>query len=261
MATKYLVKKNNHIRNTPKKLTLMGSASMQEVCDSLSTAFMELHPNIEVTKSGTGSGEAANAVANNVCQIGDISRTLNNEEKPNLFTQHIIAHDGIAVCTNAKNKIKNLTKNEIKKIFSGEIKDWGCFREKPGKIVLVGRDFASGNRTTFEKNMNLVNRCKYAIELDSNGKVKYKIQQEENAIGYISFNSVDESVNTVNINGIAPNYKNILNATYTLTHPLIQITKKDNSDEISYLWFDFVYSPKGKQIIEENGLLPANKHI
>ena len=99
------------------------------------------------------------------------------------------------------------------------------------------------------------------MELDSNGKVKYKIQHEENAIGYISFNAVDKSVNSVNINGVAPNYKNILNTTYTLKHPLIQITKKDSFDEISNLWFNFVYSPKGKQTIEENGLLSVDKRI
>ena len=261
VVTKYFAKKAIYPESTQKKLTLMGSASMQEVCDNLAIAFMKTHPAIEVIKSGTGSGEAANAVANGVCQIGDISRTLNNEENPSLFTQHVIAYDGIAICTNIKNKVKNLTKNEIKKIFSGEIKDWGYFGGKPGKIVLVGRDFASGNRTTFEKNMDIINRCRYSVELDSNGKVKYKIQHEENAIGYISFNAVDKSVNSVNINGVAPNYKNILNTTYTLKHPLIQITKKDSFDEISNLWFNFVYSPKGKQTIEENGLLSVDKRI
>lgn len=239
------------------KLTITGSSSMQELCDDLATNFMKLHPNIEVVKSGLGSAEAVRAVQQNICQIGDLSRELNKDENPEKYNRRILATDGIAICINVKNPVENISSKQLQEIFSGKITNWASVGGCNADIVTIGRDSASGSRTVFEKKADLKNKCKYALIQDSNGKVKYKILNDQNAIGYISFSVVDKNIKPLKIDGIEPTFENILNESYRFKHPLIQITKKDSFDEIVNIWFDFVYSQSGIKIIEANKLLAA----
>ena len=121
---------------------------------------------------------------------------------------------------------------------------------------MIGRDFASGTRKSFEQKLNIVNKCKYAVELENNGKVKFKIQNDEDAIGYLSFNCIDDSINVIKIDNVVPSYDNILNSKYFLYHNLFQITKKEVNDEIINLWFSFLHSKKASNIISKNKFLP-----
>ena len=76
------IKKNIELNSVLSgNLQMVGSSSMQEVCDKLANDFMKKYPKIDVVKSGTGSGEAPRVVKDGVAQIGDISRELTEEEK------------------------------------------------------------------------------------------------------------------------------------------------------------------------------------
>lgn len=256
-----LTKKNKHQndQNSLKgKLIITGSSSMQELCDDLAENFMELYPEVDVIKSGLGSAEATRAVQNNICQIGDMSRDFDADENPENFDKKILAFDGIAICVNKSNPIKNISLKQLQDIFSGKITNWASLGGPNGDIVTIGRDSASGSRSVFEKTAEIENKCKYALIQDSNGKVKYKIVNDQNAIGYVSFAVVDKNLKALKIDGIAPTFENIKNHKYKFKHPLMQITKKDSFDEIVNVWFDFVYSHKGIKIIEANKLLAAS---
>ncbi len=253
---------NNHpftVRSTKGNLFLTGSSSMQQLCEDLGDEFVKMFPHITFSKSGSGSTEAVFAIKSGMAQIGDLSRPLQHNENPHNFSSHIIALDGIAVCTNSKNKISNISLTDLKKIFSGEIKNWKQLGGDNKKIVLIGRDFSSGTRCSFEKALNLKN-IDYDIELENNGKVKFKIQQDDRSLGYISFSSVDESISPLKIDGVAPSLDNISNSTYHFSHPLLQITKKQVHDYLTQAWFSFLYSKKGAKIIKRNRFLPVPKN-
>lgn len=242
------------------RLTIVGSSSTQEVCDALAAEFSKQHPKIEIVKSGAGSAQAAIAVADGTAQIGDLSRPLNSDEHPEQFDVHLMAIDGIAVCVNLKNRIPNLSSDQLHKIFTGKIKNWAEVGGKNAPIVVIGRDEASGTKTGFERLINAENSCTYLIMQDSNGKIKEKIKNDENAIGYISFCSTDKSVKPLAINGILPTKKNIINSSYRLSHPFIQIVKKNYHDELVEAWFEFINSKTGQQTIESTGLIPVNNN-
>lgn len=236
-------------------LTIVGSSSTQEVCELLANKFSKKYKKVKVVKSGAGSAQAAIAVADGTAQIGDLSRELNFDEQPDRFTSHTIALDGIAVCTNLSNNVKNLTQTQLKKIFTGQIKNWAELGGQNASIVVVGRDEASGTRASFERLIDAKN-CSYVIVQDSNGKVKEKIKNNKNAIGYISFSSVDNSIKTLSIDGTCPNEQNILNSTYKLSQPIIQITQKNCNDELTTAWFNFIKSQTGQQTIKQAKLVP-----
>ena len=237
-------------------LTILGSSSMQEVCDALAEEFMKAHPKIEVIKSGAGSAQATHAVLNHRAQIGDLSRPLSIEEKPEKFDCHKIAIDGIAVCVNNKNKVTNLSEKQLNQIFTGKIKNWSEVNGPNKPIIVIGRDEASGTKSSFEEEINAKDKCIYSIEQDSNGKVKEKIKNDPDTIGYISFSSVDETIKPLNINHATPNFENITNSTYKLFHPFIQIVEKNSHDELINAWFKFVKSKQGQNLIKAAKLLP-----
>lgn len=238
-------------------LNLFGSASMQELCEDLGDEFCLLFPKINFSKGGNGSSEAVFAVESNVAQIGDLSRNLTPSEHPENFNVKTIALDGIAICTNSSNRVKNLSHKQLQEIFSRKIQNWAQVGGENKKIILIGRDAASGTRNHFEKILNLNSPCNYDVELENNGKVKFKIQNDENAIGYISFSSLDSSINPLKINGVSPTFENILNSTYHFSHPLMQITKKDVEDDLVNAWFSFLFSKKGAAIIKRNRFIPV----
>lgn len=241
-------------------LQMVGSSSMQEVCDKLASGFMQKYPKIDFVKSGTGSGEAPRVVKDGVAQIGDISRELTDDENPEYFDKYNIAIDGIAICVNKENNVKNLSTKQISEIFSGKIQNWNEVGGRDGLITIVGRDAASGTRTDFEKAIGSKNCCQYSVELDSSGKVKEKVKSDPNAIGYISFSGMDDFVNVVNVNGVEAIDENILNGSYKLSRFFIQIVKKQTCDELVQAWFDYVYSDEGRDLIKKAKLIPISKN-
>ncbi len=256
------VKKNIELNSVLSgNLQMVGSSSMQEVCDKLANDFMKKYPKIDVVKSGTGSGEAPRVVKDGVAQIGDISRELTEEENPEYFDKYNIAIDGIAICVNKENGVKNLSINQISEIFAGKIQNWNEVGGRDGLITVVGRDAASGTRTDFEKNINTKNNCQYSVELDSSGKVKEKVKSDPNAIGYISFSGMDDFVNVINVDGVKPTDENILNGSYKLSRFFIQIVKKQTCDELVKAWIDYVYSDEGRELIKKAKLIPISREF
>ncbi len=252
--------KKYNFNNLSGNLYIVGSSSTQQLCDDLGNEFSKLNPKTFVVKSGSGSSQAVLAVLNNSAQIGDLSRELTLSENKELFNSFIIAKDAIAVCTNKNNPIENISFSALQKIFQKKIVNWAEIGGKNKKIILIGRDFSSGTRNAFEKHLNLKTPIKYDVELENNGKVKYKVQNDEDAIGYISLSSCDKSINLVKIDGIYPSIENVINSKYHITHPLLQITKKGAKDPLLAAWFSFIYSDKGAAIIKQNRFIPVPRN-
>ena len=92
------------------------------MCQALGETFSEKYPGVSVEKSGTGSGDAPNSVRSGIALVGDMSRDLKESENPDEFEIKKIALDGIAIAVHKDNPIQDLTTEQIRKIFTGEIK-------------------------------------------------------------------------------------------------------------------------------------------
>jgi phosphate transport system substrate-binding protein len=237
------------------KLTLNGSTSMAKVCQALGEAFQQKYPNVTVEKGGTGSGDAAKAVSAGTALIGDLSRNMKDEEKPGDYEIVPIAIDGIAIAVNKDNKVTNLTGDQITKIFTGEITNWKDVGGADQKITVLGREAASGTRDGFESIFKCSKKCKYAAELSSTGEVVTKVSSDKGAIGYVSLDSVNESIKAVDIDSVKANEENILNKSYKAQRPFIEIYKKGTDSELVKAWFDFVKSGEGQAVIKKVGLV------
>ena len=239
------------------KLSLSGSTSMEKVCEALAETFMEEYPDVTVTVEYTGSGAGIESVTNKMVDIGNSSRALKDTEKEKGVVENVIAIDGIAVITNNSNEVENLTKEDLIKIYTGEIKNWKELGGKDENIVVLGREAGSGTRSAFEELLGIVDSCVYAGELDSTGGVKAKVASTEGTIGYVSLDVVDDTVKALKLDGVEATEANIKAGSYLLSRPFVMATNGEISaqNEIVQTWFDYIKSAKGQEVIKSVGLI------
>ena len=250
-------KENNQIETLSGKLSLSGSTSMEKVCEALAETFMEEYPDVTVTVEYTGSGAGIESVTNKMVDIGNSSRALKDTEKEKGVVENVIAIDGIAVITNNSNEVENLTKEDLIKIYTGEIKNWKELGGKDENIVVLGREAGSGTRGAFEELLGIVDSCVYAGELDSTGGVKAKVASTEGTIGYVSLDVVNDTVKALKLDGVEATEANIKAGSYLLSRPFVMATNGEISaqNEIVQTWFDYIKSAKGQEVIKSVGLI------
>ena len=250
-------KENNQIETLSGKLSLSGSTSMEKVCEALAETFMEEYPDVTVTVEYTGSGAGIESVTNKMVDIGNSSRALKDTEKEKGVVENVIAIDGIAVITNNSNEVENLTKEDLIKIYTGEIKNWKELGGKDENIVVLGREAGSGTRSAFEELLGIVDSCVYAGELDSTGGVKAKVASTEGTIGYVSLDVVDDTVKALKLDGVEATEANIKAGSYLLSRPFVMATNGEISaqNEIVQTWFDYIKSAEGQEVIKSVGLI------
>ena len=241
-------------------ITLAGSTSMEKICEAMSESFMEAYPNVTVTAEYTGSGAGLESLAAKSVDIGNASRNLKDEEKSSGAVENVVAIDGIAVITDKDNKATKLSKEDLTKIYTGEITNWSELGGADESIVVIGREAGSGTRDAFEELLEVADECKYAQELDSTGAVLAKVAATPGAIGYVSLDVVDDTVATVALDGVEPTEENILAGKYLLSRPFVMATNGEISEqsELVQAWFDYIKSDAGQEVIKSVGLIIPN---
>ncbi len=238
-------------------ISLAGSTSMEKLCEALSESFMEKYPNISVTVEYTGSGAGLESLAAGSVDIGNASRYLKEEETSAGAVENVVAIDGIAVITDKDNEVTDVSAEDLAKIYKGEITNWSELGGQDEAIVVIGREAGSGTRDAFEELLDVADACQYAQELDSTGGVLAKVAATPGAIGYVSLDVVDDTIQTVSLDGVAPTEENILAGDYLLSRPFVMATNGEISgqNELVQTWFDYVNSEDGKNVISSVGLI------
>ncbi len=241
-------------------ITLAGSTSMEKLANAAAEAFMEKNPNVQVSAEFTGSSAGIEALLAGSVNIGDSSRNLKDEEKSKGAVENIVAIDGIAVITDKANKVANVTKDQLAKIYKGEIKNWKEVGGVDQPIVVIGREAGSGTRDAFEEILEIKDACKYSNEINSTGGVYSKVLKTPGAIGYVSLDVLDDTVNAVSVDNIKPTEENVKSRTYLLSRPFVMATKGEiaKQSELVQAFFDFIKSADGQAIVKSVGLVTVD---
>ena len=178
-----------------------GSTSMKNVIAALTEGFAEVEPGVTVSYDPTGSGAGITGATDKTLDIGLSSRALKDDEK-NDVDGTIVALDGIAIVVNKDSKVADLTVDQLKQMFTGEITNWKDVGGDDGEIVLVGREAGSGTRDGFESIVDVKDSCKYAQELTATGAVISAVEANPLAVGYASLSAVGDTVAMVTVEGV-----------------------------------------------------------
>lgn len=238
-------------------ISISGSTSVGPLAEKLAEKYKEKNNvNIEINQIGSSAG-ITNAV-NGVSEIGMSSRDLKEEEKASL-QETVIAYDGIVVVTHPSNHVKNLTIAQVKDIFTGKITNWKEVGGDDLEIVVVSREDGSGSRDAFQEIVGYSSGelVRNSIIANGNGNIKTTVATNKHAVGFISFEYIDESINTVSINGVEATAENVLRQKYSLSRPFLFVHKEENLSDEGKKFIDFILSSEGQKIVRETGAIPV----
>ena len=236
-----------------------GSTSMEKVIGALSEQFMADNSGVTVTYDPTGSGAGITGATDKTLDIGLSSRALKDDEK-SAVDGTVVALDGIAIVVNKDSKVADLSVEQLKKMFTGEITNWKDVGGDDGEIVLVGREAGSGTRDGFESIVDVKDSCKYAQELTATGAVISAVEANTLAIGYASLSAVGDTVAMVTVEGVACSEDTVKDGSYKIQRPFVFVTNKSGAlSEQAQAFVDFATSKDAADLIRTAGAVPVNE--
>jgi phosphate transport system substrate-binding protein len=238
-------------------IAISGSTSVGPLAEKLAFKYEENNDvKIEINQIGSSAG-ITNAISG-VSEIGMSSRDLKQEEIDSGLSETIIAYDGIVVVTHPTNKVKDLTLEEVKKIFTGKVTNWKELGGEDLEIVVVSREDGSGSRDSFQEIVDFSSGelVRSAIIASGNGNIKTTVATNKHAVGFISFEYIDESISTIDINGVEATADNVLQQKYKLSRPFLFVNKEENLTDAGQQFIDFILSPDGQVVVSETGAIP-----
>lgn len=223
---------------------------------------------IVIFVSTGGSGFGMKSALDGTFDLGMVSKTLKDEEKAEFKDGAItqLGSDVLDITVNPQNpvtKVKpDLSKEEIKGIFSGEIKTWKqldpALPDRP--IVVAVRDLGGGASEVFDKAiMEGTPISPEALQIPSMGALAGKVMDNPDAIAYVSSGLVNQNSDklfALKVDGIAPTVENITSGKYKIGRPLL-LMSRDKLSKQEQLFIDYLLSDKGKAVIEEMGYIPV----
>jgi phosphate transport system substrate-binding protein len=177
--------------------------------------------------------------------------------------EHTIAYDGITAVVNPANPVSNLTFDQLRSIYNGNISNWKEVGGEDKKIAAISRDSSSGTYEYFKEAVLKGDEYRPdALTQAATGGIVGEVSQNPNAIGYVGVAYLDDSVKALNLdkgNGsVSPTLENIMSGTYPLSRPLYFYTNGEPSG-LTKEFIDFVLSEKGQNIVSEIGYIPLKK--
>ncbi|MEF9990243.1 MAG: phosphate ABC transporter substrate-binding protein [Christensenellaceae bacterium] len=235
------------------KVQLSGSTSMETIANALAEAFMAKNSGVAVDVQLGGSSVGVKDVQEGKSDIGNISRELKPEETN--IVAHPMAIDGIAVVVNQANKVSEISKEDLTKIYLGEIKNWKDVGGEDMPIVVIGREASSGTRGAFEELLEIADKAAYAQELNETGAVKTSVANTPAAIGYVSLEALDETVTALSVDGAGATEEAIKDGSYPLSRPFIMATAQGELRPEVTAFLEFVLGSEGQAIVADNKLI------
>lgn len=229
-------------------ITSVGSTAIQPLAEKVAEIYMTDNPNYSITVQGGGSGTGLTQVSTGAVDIGNSD--VYAEEKDGIdssnLEDHLIAVVGIAPVVNKEVGVKDITKEQLKDIFTGKITNWKEVGGADQKIEIVNRAEGSGTRATFEKWALAGEAPAKGQEQDSSGTVRKIVAETPGAISYLAFSYIDDSLQGLSLDGVEPKDENVADNSWRIWAYEHMYTQKDAKKEV----LDFVEYMKSKDVQE-----------
>ncbi|MBZ0201490.1 MAG: phosphate ABC transporter substrate-binding protein [Ignavibacteria bacterium] len=259
-------KKDKQDSKTKKNITIKGSDTMVHLMSSLAEAYMKKMQGEQISVTGGGSGTGIAAILNGTTDICASSRDMQQKEKDEAkgkgvnVVEKIIAYDGLAVIVNPENPIKELTMEQIKKIFTGAYKNWKELGGSDQPITALSRESNSGTYVFFQEHvLNKENFAPSVKLMPASSSIAQSVGQDKWSIGYLGLGYTKEgNVKVLNVKkdenspAITPNHNTVLDKTYSIARPLFLIFNGEPAG-VQATFLEYAMSPEGQKIVEETG--------
>jgi len=261
-------KKDKQNSENKKSVTIKGSDTMVHLMSTLAEAFMKKDPNAQVSVTGGGSGTGIAALLNGTTDICASSRDMQQKEKDQAKEKNInpvektIAFDGIAIVVHPENPVKELTLDQIKKIYTGAYKNWKELGGPDQPLTVLSRESNSGTYVFFQE--HVLNKENYAPTvklMPASSSIVQSVSADKWSIGYVGLGYTKEgNIKIVPVKkddasaAVMPTHETVLDKTYSIARPLYLYFNGEPSGNSKSL-LEFIMSPDGQKIVEETGYI------
>jgi phosphate transport system substrate-binding protein len=221
----------------------------------------------KVTVTGGGSGIGFAALIDGTTDMAMASRSIKFDEKMKLQNggkaakEVVIAKDALSVVVNPKNKVTNLTREQLEGIFTGKITNWKQVGGEDMPIVAYSRETTSGTYEFFKEHVLKNKNYKAGIlSMPATGAIIQSVSQTKGAIGYVGMAYVTNDVKEVHVSYdggktyVQPTRENAKAGKYPIVRPLF-IYYETRAEAKVRPFINYVLSPEGQALVDKVGYL------
>lgn len=248
-----------------KVITINGSTTVNPIIQKATEVYEAKNKNVKFSVKGTGSGDGIKALIDATTEIAMASRNIKDkevkmaEENGIDVQEYVIGADMIVPVVHPNNPVNGLTAEQLRKIYTGDIKNWKEVGGKDLEIVVISRESSSGTFGVWNKK---ILEKKYKVRQDAdyqktNPGVAQAVAGNEQAIGYVGLGFVSDMVKGISVDGVEPTIANV--KSYKVARSLHLYVDKNKISPEAQKFIDFVMGPEGQKIVEEKDFIPLEK--
>ncbi len=242
------------------KLLTTGSSTVAPLVAELAKQFEKNSPNILVEVQTGGSARGITDCRDRLNDFGMISRSLKDDEKD--VTATPIARDGLAFIVHESNPVRELTREQVIKIYTGQITNWKDLGGKDAKIFVMSKAEGRAALELFMHYFELKSsQIKASVIIGDEEQGVKTVANTPNSIGYLSVSTAENAVNsksrilTVQLDGQKPTMVSVRKGEYHLSRYLnLVVCGKAKASTQKFI--DYVISSEGQSVIEKLKYIP-----
>ncbi|QHL85936.1 phosphate ABC transporter substrate-binding protein PstS family protein [Nibribacter ruber] len=256
---------------TTTAITIKGSDTVLPLAQQEAERYMAQHKDASITIVGGGTGVGVSALMEGTTDIAMASRELKTKEKLELkgakkdIQEALIAYDALSVIVNPKNKVSQLTREQLEGIFTGKITNWKEVGGADAKVVAYSRETSSGTYEFFKEHvLDKKNYANNILMMPATGSIVQSVGQTEGAIGYIGLAYESPEVKSLAVSYdqgktyVKPSVAAAQDKSYPVSRPLFFFYDASSESKVKP-FIDYILSPEGQKTVLEIGYVPLNK--
>ena len=250
-------------------ITVKGSDTLVILAQKWAEVYMSKHPETKIQVSGGGSGVGFAALQNQQTDLCDASRKIKSTEIANCIkafgkrpTEYKVALDGLSVYVHESNSIKELSLEQLERIFTGKVKNWKDVGGNDAPITVYSRENSSGTYEFFKEHvLKGKDFAASAQTMPGTSALVQAVSKDNGGIGY-GGGAYAKGTKALKIKkddaspAIEPTEENVVNSTYPIWRYLFVYVNPnlDKGEVAAYL--SWIRGAEGQKLVKEVGYYP-----
>ena len=246
-------------------ITAVGSTALQPLVEAAAEQFMEENPGVQITVQGGGSGQGVTQISQAAVQIGNsdvfAESKLKNADDLTKIADNKVCIVGMGPIVNKDVTVDDISLENLKKIFMGEITNWSEVGGADEAITVINRASGSGTRATFEDAVLGDSKVPDSFkpqEQDSSGTAAKMVSSTPGAISYVAFSYYDSSFKALKVDGVSPDKKNVEDNSWKIWSYEHMYTAAE-PDEATKAFIEYMMGEEVQGgLVEQQGYIPMS---